>query len=480
MANNDSKMVDIVGRKREIKQLEKLLVSRKSEFLAVYGRRRVGKTFLIREHFEYKFDFHLTGMAMVGTDKQLLNFHTELSKQFNKYYKEQPKDWFEAFQRIMELIEAKEHNRKKIIFLDEMPWLDTAKSDFISALEHFWNSWATYRKDIILIACGSAASWMINKLINERGGLHNRVTVTLKIEPFTLKETEIFLQSRGHALNRYQIVNLYMVMGGIPFYLEALSNEKSSVQNIEEICFKTDGLLRTEFIKLFASLFKKHENHMAIVEALSTKTMGLTRSEVIRRAGLRSGGQLTNILEELEESGFIKKYTPFGKKAKYALYRLSDFYTAFYFKFIKPQNQYEQGVWTNSIDNPVHRAWAGFAFEQVCLSHIQQIKKELGISGILSQSSSWKSTKNEAQIDLVIDRRDQVINLCEIKYSIKPYKITKKYAENLRNKIGTFKEETKTKKAVFQTMITTYGVERNEYSYLVQNDIKMDALFEKT
>ncbi len=474
-------MLSIIGREKEIQKLEKVKSSQKSEFVALYGRRRVGKTYLIREFFQYQFDFQLTGLANATTKQQLTNFHVTLQRQSSIHWAGVPESWFEAFQRLIDALESIQEERKKVVFLDELPWLDTFRSDFMISLEHFWNSWATNRKDILLITCGSAASWMINKLINNHGGLHNRVTERIKIYPFNLRETELMLKSKHSVLDRYQILQIYMALGGIPFYLDAVSPEKCAAQNIEELCFQKGGLLLTEFQNLFASLFKDSTRHEEIVTVLSTKIKGMTRKEIAKLTAIKTGGSLTRFLEELEESGFITRYTPFNRKTRDALYRLSDFYSLFYLKFIKNNTNFDEGIWVNAIDNTSQRAWAGYAFEQICLAHISQIKKALGISGVISQSSSWKSSESEqgAQIDLVIDRRDQVVNLCEVKYSINPFLISKSYAENLRNKIGTFRRETQTKKAIFLTMITTYGLEKNAHSAsLVQNEITMDVLFE--
>lgn len=473
-------MENVIGREKEIKQLDKVKSSRKSEFVALYGRRRVGKTFLIREYFNYQFDFQLTGLANATTEQQLTNFQVTFQRKSKIEYDQIPPNWFMAFQRLIDYLEALNGTRKKVVFFDELPWLATPNSDFMQALEHFWNSWATNRKDIILITCGSAASWMINELINNHGGLHNRVTERIKIHPFTLKEAEQLLKSRKNVLSRYQILQLYMVMGGIPFYLDAVSPQKSAAQNIEEMCFRRGAILQNEFGKLFASLFKNSEKHERVITALATKTKGLFRKEIAKETGMSAGGELTNLLTELEESGFITRYSSFNKKSRDILYRLSDFYSFFYLKFIKNNTNFDKGVWINAIDNPAQNTWAGLAFEQICLSHIQQIKEALSIGGVLSQSSSWRSKVSEkgAQIDLIIDRRDQVVNLCEAKFSINPFRINKSYAENLRNKIGTFRNETKTRKALFLTMITTYGLEQNEYSVdLVQNEVTMDALF---
>jgi len=475
-------MSEIIGRVKEIKTLKKVKLSKKSEFVALYGRRRVGKTFLVRELFGYTFDFQLTGLANASTKQQLVNFTTVFRRQSGVTLEQIPKNWFEAFQKLIDHLEAIPVNRKKIIFFDELPWLDTVRSDFMMSLEHFWNSWATNRKDILLITCGSAAAWMIKKLINNHGGLHNRVTQRIKIHPFTLNETELMLKKSGHVLDRYQILQLYMVTGGIPYYLEAVETDKSVAQNIEELCFKKGALLATEFRNLFSSLFRNSEKYEQIISVLASKNRGLSRSEIIKSTKMKTGGSLTRQLLELEESGFITSYTPFSKKSKNTLYRLSDFYSLFYLKFLKNNTNYSEGVWINSIDSPAVRAWEGYTFEQICLAHIPQIKEALRIGGIVSNASSWQGNDGVAgaQVDLLIDRRDRVINLCEIKFSISLFKITKEYAQKLRRKISVFKNETGTKKSVFLTMITTYGLDENQHSQsLVQNEITMEALFQE-
>lgn len=475
-------MSALIGREREFTLLSALETRSSSSFVAVYGRRRVGKTFLIKQAYNNQFDFHLTGIAGVNTSQQLANFHAALMNFDTSPYERPPaSDWFIAFQQLIQVLEASE-NAKKVVFLDELPWLDTPQSSFIPALEHFWNSWASGRDDVLLIVCGSAASWMINRLINNKGGLHNRITHRIKLEPFTLGECEKFFQSRHAVFDRYQIIQLYMALGGIPFYLEQVDTGKSAAQNINELCFSSHGLLRNEFDNLYRSLFNKAEKHVAIIEALGRRNKGLTREELIKQAKMPNGGGTTRILQELEESSFIRKYPAHGKKEKYSLYQLSDFYSFFYIKWIKGTSKLDENVWLNEIDSPRQRAWSGYAFEQVCLAHIKEIKEALGISGVQTVTCSWlgNDAENGAQIDLVIDRRDQVINIFEIKFSTGLFSIDKKYAEELRNKVSVFKAQTGTRKAVFLTMITTFGLNRNEHAAsLVQNDLTMDMLFGK-
>jgi len=466
---------NLIGRKKEIQKLRKYIKSRKSEFVAIYGRRRVGKTYLVRQVFQEEMTFQLTGLANVGKKAQLAQFHAELLEYFPENETPPPKDWFIAFRQLIAALEKEKSNTKKVVFLDELPWLDTRGAHFLSGLEHFWNSWASARTDILLIVCGSAASWMISNLLNNRGGLHNRITARIKLEPFNLSETETFLKAKQITFNRYQTILLYMVFGGIPFYLEQIESGLSAMQNINELCFERNAPFRTEYDNLYTSLFNRADRHQAVIEALSIKNKGLTRKEIIKITKLSNGGGLTRILKELEESNFIRKYRSFGKKEKDSLYQLTDLYSLFYLNFIKKSSPDDEYFWINALESPLFNTWSGYAFEMVCLHHISAIKDALKIGGVQTSVASWQSAA--AQIDLLIDRKDQVINLCEMKFSIHPYTIDKKYAANLRNKIGSFKQNTGTKKAIFLTLISTYGLVNNQYSGMVQNDLNMDVLF---
>jgi uncharacterized protein len=471
----------MIGRKEEIEILDSLKQPSESAFVAVYGRRRVGKTYLIRYVFKDTFTFQLTGIGNVEVLQQLANFRGSFVRDFPEF-EDLPvaKDWFEAFRQLIAALEANSAPQK-ILFLDELPWLDNTKSYFIAALEHFWNSWASARRDIVLIVCGSSASWMINNLINNKGGLHNRVTHQLKIDPFTLGECEAYFKSKSATYTRYQIVQLYMALGGIPFYLNAVNTGKSVAQNINDMGFTPKGFLRKEFNNLYASLFKNANKHLNIIEALSQKMKGLDREELLKLAKLPNNGNTSKILIELEESNFITKYNAFGNNGRHFIYQLTDFYSLFFIRFIKNSNVKDKNFWINSLDSPEIRAWSGYAFEQICFAHLDEIKIALGISGVQTSSSAWIGSNgtNKAQIDLVIDRRDHVINLCEAKFSINLFTIDKKYAEELRTKIGVFKDVTQTQKSVFLTLITTMGLTPNDYAQsLVQNSITMDVLFQ--
>jgi AAA+ ATPase superfamily predicted ATPase len=467
----------IIGRAEQKAKLNSYIASDSSEFAVVYGRRRVGKTFLIREYFNNTFDFQMTGLANAGMKEQLINFHAAIQK-YNPLVIPFANTWFDAFQQLIELLEHSK-SKRKIVFMDELPWLDTPKSGFLNAFEHFWNDWASARRDILLIVCGSATSWITGKLLNNKGGLHNRITRKMAISPFTLGECEDYLLSKNITLNRYQIVESYMIFGGIPYYLSLLEKGQSLAQNIDNLFFKESGELRNEFNNLYASLFKNHENYVKVVEALAKKAKGMSRDEILSLSKLSDGGSTTRILQELEECKFIRKYNALDKKTKDGLYQLTDFYTLFYFKFIQKNEYNDAHFWSTSVDSPHHRAWSGYAFEQVCLAHIDQIKRRLGISGVQCKTASWRSRTAEpgAQIDLLIERKDQVINLCEMKYSTEEFSIDKSYSQTLRNKVSAFREETKTRKAIHITMVTTYGIKQNEYAGMIQNEVVMNDLF---
>ena len=473
-------MSQIIGREAEKADFVRFLESKKSEFVVVFGRRRVGKTFLIREFFDNKFSFYHSGMANTDKETQLQNFNTSLQK-YGKIPYPKVGSWLEAFEQLIHLLSNNKQKAKKVVFIDEMPWMDTQRSGFLQAFEYFWNSWASAQNDILLIVCGSASSWIMDKMIKNHGGLHNRITQQIYLRPFSLGECEEFFKKYNIAYNRHQMIESYMIFGGIPYYLSLMQKQFSLSQNVDNMCFAEKGILRNEFENLYASLFRNYENHVKIVETLSKKTKGMTRDEIIALTQLPNGGGLSKTLEELELCGFIRRYGAFGKKKRESLFQLIDFFTLFYFNFMNAKKFNDEHYWTNFIDNARHRAWSGYAFEQVCMAHLPQIKRKLGIAGVLTNTASWRSseTDNGTQIDLLIERNDKVINICEMKYANDQFVIDKKQDENLRNKRGAFRYETKTRNALHLTMITTYGVKHNEYWGNIQSEVTMEDLFVK-
>jgi hypothetical protein len=455
----------LINRKKEQAQLRILFESKKPEFVALYGRRRVGKTFLIKEFFRGGFAFYVTGVANAGKKAQLLNFHESLCT-YSGIELPLAKDWHESFRQLRAVLETDVRPGKKVVFIDEMPWLDTPKSGFVSALELFWNGWADMRPEILLITCGSASSWMLNQVIRSHGGLYNRVTQVLHLEPFTLGECRDFLREKRLTATDYQILEYYMVLGGIPFYLERVDPSLSITQNIDQLCFVKDARLRQEYRDLFASLFKEPGRHEAVVRTLTGKSIGLSRDEILKGTRLPDGGSFTKALDELETSGFIRRYRPFGRKQRGQLYQLIDFSTAFYLRFIEGSDDTQQEFWAHYSVTSAHAAWSGYAFEQVCLNHVQQIRRRLGIEGMISTACSWRSeqTQSKAQVDLVIDRSDNVIDLCEMKYSQGEFVMSRDYDQHLKERRNLFLAETGTRKAVRTVMVTTYGLKRNAYS----------------
>lgn len=461
--------------------MQNLLNEQEPQFCVVYGRRRIGKTFLIRETFAHRFDFQHTGLANAGKTEQLSEFKESLRAAGMRISKI-PKDWHEAFHMLADHLSSLPAG-KKIVFLDELSWMDTPKSGFISALEHFWNGWVTARaeKDIVLIVCGSATSWIINKVINNRGGLHNRLTMRIHLKPFTLKECEEYVSMRSLPLSRQDIAEAYMILGGVPYYWSFLHKNESLAQNIDRMFFAEDAPMAEEYSALYASLFQHPEPYIAIVETLAKKKAGMTRNELLASTGLTDNTTFARTLNELEQCNFIRKYYCYGKKERDCVFQLMDNFTLFYLRYIANNSRHDDHFWSHSIGTPAHNAWAGLAFERLCLWHLPQICMALGVSGVVSSAHSWQTTANEehdgAQIDLLIDRNDHVINLCEMKYCDGVYVITKDEDARLSRRRSIFKLATRTRKTLQTTLVTMNGVAHNIYYNNVHCEIRVDELF---
>jgi hypothetical protein len=477
-------METLIGRKEEQEQLQEVLRSREAQFVALYGRRRVGKTFLIRQFFRHQFLLEFTGIHKGSLQQQLEGFGGALGATVAAGLPvAAPDSWMQAFQYLQHFLASRGTKDKVVLFFDEFPWLHTPRSGFEPAFEHFWNSWGSRQPNLIVIICGSAASWMIRRVVNNKGGLHNRLTKTLQLLPFTLQESEEYLKSRKVDLNRFQLLQIYMTMGGIPHYLKEVKAGQSAIQNIDRMCFTRNGLLNVEFERLYQSLFDKADKHIAVIKALARKGVGLTRNEIIKACKFHSGGGTSDLLDELEQSGFITGYTPFGKTNKDNIYKLSDEYSLFYLRFIEPNKNGGPGTWGTIATGPSWRSWSGNAFESICQKHIAQIKKALGIPAVYTRISAWryrpKVGDTGVQIDLLIDRKDDCINICEMKFSESAFVIQKSYSAELNEKMQVFREQTSTHKQLFLTMVTTYGVKDNVYKVnQVSNDLVMDILFE--
>lgn len=467
-----------VGREIEIQKFNNLLSNNQSDLVTVIGRRRVGKTYLIKHALKNQLDFHFTGVQNTDKESVIKEFTIKIIElSAGKIPLQIPRTWLEAFRLLRIYLSSLKKKKKMTVFLDELSWLDTHKSGFLAAFEFFWNDWAV-DQNIMVVVCGSSTSWMIKNIINNKAGLHNRVTQYMKITPFTLAETKQYLYAKGAKLPQYDIVQLYMAMGGIPYYLKQVQPGDSAIQNIDNILFNENSTLKNEFQNLYRALFDHYEKYETIIKALAQKQKGLTRQEIVEATKITNGGGLTRMLEELEESTFIKIYQPYNNQKKEALYRLIDEYSIFYYQF-NPQKK-PAGSFINLSQTTKYKSWAGFAFEALCMKHVSKIKEALGISGIFTTENSYyfKEKDNGFQIDLLIDRQDNSINICEAKFYGAEYQMDKKESQHLRNRVEAFRKNTKTQKYLIPTLITTFGLKANENSIgLIDKVITMNQLF---
>ena len=472
----------LIARENECRQLQRCLSSDRSEFVVIGGRRRIGKTFLVEQYFDKRYAFKFVGAHKQTTTIQLRSFAKALSKYSGKSYKKFA-DWFDAFDALEEYLESlPDTGGKKVVFIDEMPWIDAQRSDFVAALENFWNGWAISQENIMFIATGSATSWMMDKIVQNQGGLHARITASIYLSPFTLAETETYLRKRNIRWSRYQVLQCYMVMGGVPHYLSLLDNHESLAQNIDRLFFRDKAELRVEFDELYHAVFVNPDLYTSIGKALSRHWDGMTRNEIMKLTKVE-GTQLTVALKNLEQCDFIARWSHFGNKKKDAVYRLVDFYTQFYYSFIENCNDRDEEYWTHNLKDAAIGNWMGHVFEVVCMQHHRQIKKVLGISGMYTSISTWRQHSNKdkdqhgAQIDMIIERADSMIHLCEMKFSVKPYTLKQDYLDRIERRMWAFQEATDTRLSVVNTFVTTYGLTNPDCSHLVHSEVTMDDLF---
>lgn len=469
----------IVGRKKELSLINQYFNSGKAEFIAVYGRRRVGKTFLIRQHFRNQFAFDMTGIMEGTKSEQMTAFHTAL-KTYG-YTGKKNTNWIDAFFALRQVLESRiEEGKRCVIFIDELPCLDTPKAGFVNALGHFWNNWANWQSEIMLIVCGSATSWMVRNVIDNHGGLHDRITHEIHLHPFTLTETEEFFKLNGFSWNRLSIMQTYMAIGGIPYYMSLFERTDSPATGLDRLFFSGNAELKKEYRRLFSSLFKNPRPYLEIITLLSKHPKGMTREEISTELKTSNNGKLGEMLTDLIYCDFLQKNNVREKRIKSnsAIYQLIDFYTIFYNTFAN-KNIMEEHFWTRNINTPEINIWYGLAFERVCKAHIEKIKTALGIASVSTEYYSWRSNLIEkgAQIDIIIDRADNTINLCEVKYSENLYSLDKEEYMKIQNRISVFKEATNTRSNIIPTMITTFGMKEGTYSDQIIAKINMEDLF---
>lgn len=472
----------MIARKKEQKSLELILKRKKAAFLAITGRRRVGKTYILDTFFKDQLCFRMTGIQDASLEEQLTNFSNALFNH-SKIVQLVPQDWQEAFFLLRSYLETLDKEGKKVIFIDELPWMVTAKSNMLQHLAHFWNSYLSKQPRFILVICGSASSWLTRYVINDNGGLHNRVTDHIHLVPFTLNETKAFLAHKGIHLSHQEITKIYMTFGGIPYYLEQIRKGENSTTAIERMCFSTGGMLKREYDNLYKALFRYPQNHEAIVEVLAKKSSGLSRQQIINQSKVAAGGAYDRAMSDLVMSGFVTEFIPFGKKIRGAMYRLNDEFSIFYHRFMKVNRKYSEGMWLQLANSQAYKIWTGYAFENICIKHSKEIKKALGISGVYTEVSSFRVERTEYergfQIDMIMDRKDDIIHLFEIKYYGALFNIDKQYAQELNERKQLFIERTGTKKQVFTSFITNRGIKANGYANeVVDSELVLDDFFE--
>jgi len=428
----------IFGRKNECRLIEKYLSTDRSEFVVIYGRRRVGKTFLLRQTLGDSISFSFTGMANITNAEQLQNFNVTM----HKYNSDaQPStNWIEAFTRLENYLETV-NQKHKVVFIDELSWMDTPKSNFLPAFEHFWNAWASARDDVKLFVCDSIASWMLDNVINNHGGLHNRITHEMYLEPFTLGECKQYFKEQHFGYSDKEIAEFYMAMGGIPYYMSLMDKQYSVVQNIDRLVFSPTGELRNEKDNLFRSLFRHSDDYVAIIDALSTKNRGLTRSEILSVTSLNNNAQFGKRMDELEKCNFIRRYEDYSNYQRQTVFQLIDPLCHFWNKIVAANKRKTTNFWSQSIGSPQYNTWAGLAFEMLCLNHVPQIKQALGISGIQTSVYSWRTpatVEDGVQIDLLIDRADRCVNVCEIKFCREQYEMSEQESCRIEHRLLQF------------------------------------------
>lgn len=478
--------MNIIGREQQISELEDIYNSSKPEFVVVYGRRRIGKTFLVREYFKNRFVFYHTALSPVELDSarlaenQLAAFATSLTN-YGAQLDGMPKDWFAAFYELRKLIRQQPKNKRLVVFIDEMPWLDTKDSGFITAFESFWNGFGDSCEKLVLIVCGSATTWISDKLINNYGGLYGRITRQICLEAFTLRECEEYYKSLGLTLGRYDQAILYMALGGIPYYMSYLKKDLSLAQNIDRLFFAKNAALKDEFNRLCASQFLENEKYKSVLKCLSTRRLGYTRKEISEKTKLPFGGGLSLILKALEVSGFVMPYSFYKGSKREVYYKLTDLFTLFWMHFLNSATPPKTDYFSTMQQSAEVKSWLGFAFEELCFVHRSQIAKALGIGGILTEFMPWRYLGDEyhdgAQVDMVISRADNMINLCEMKFCSDIFSVSKDYEADLRHKVATFIETTKTKKSVTMVLVTTFGLKYNMYFSRFQRTVVLDDLF---
>lgn len=478
---------NIIGRKRELETIDRLYRSDKSEFLAIYGRRRVGKSYLVDEAFRDELAFSVVGTFKKCEDgeetiykkTQLRHFYRSLLDYGLDDSYQEPENWLDAFDLLKKLLISNDR-RRKVIFIDELPWLAGPKSsELIEELGYFWNSWAAKQRDVFLIVCGSATSWMLDNVIRDYGGLHGRLTEKIYLAPFSLAETGAYYRSKGFHMSDYEIALSYMAIGGIPYYMDRMRADRTLNQNINEFYFR-NVTIDQEFRDIYTGLFQSAERYIDIVSSLAGKFYGMTRNELLENTKLKGGGTFTRMMDNLQECGIVRSFSRYGKQRKETIYQLCDFFTLFYLNFVGHKKQ--RTDWTSFQRSHEYESWSGRTFELLCSRHIDRIRDALRIKSV-GQDYCWSGQTPDGrnvQVDMVIPSPDERTDyLCEMKFSESRYFVTADYEKNLLDKLDAFRNSKnhKPSHSLLLVMVTTMGLGNSAHNHIVNAELTLADLF---
>jgi AAA+ ATPase superfamily predicted ATPase len=408
-------MKQFIGRKVEIAQLTALIDLPRPSIAVIYGRRRVGKSELIRHVTQGKNVLSFEGLEGQPKHKQIKNFLFQLSAQSNIREKN-ISDWPDA----LILLRTLTQDGQWIIILDEFQWMANYQNELVSVIKMIWEKYLSQNPDLTLILCGSIASFMKSKVLKS-SALYGRTDYELNLHELNLSEISEFFPGKGSD----EVIDTAMLVGGIPKYLELISEYPSLYDALEPLAFSQDGFFKTEYDRLFASHFGKKPIFMKIIQTLATNPYGLTTGKLAKEMQVASGGTLCHQLDDLESAGFLHSIIPFDKPegSKLRKYILMDAYVRFYHSIIRgsmkettPPNTQFHAI----MSSPRYAAWAGMAFEFLCMRHHKEISRILGFHGIPYTAGPFFQRKTldtpGVQIDLLFERSDKILVLCEMKY----------------------------------------------------------------
>lgn len=473
--------MEMVGRVQERRCLDRCDGSDKSELVCVYGRRRVGKTFLVEQTLGPFFAFHVVGSKDAATSSQLREFGLELTDRGDPN-PNPPADWREAFNRLYKVITAPDAPRsphgKAVVFIDEFPWFAKQRSDFLSAFSTFWNRRSTTGQKLLVVICGSATSWVIEHVLESAGDMAARVTESIFLKPFALAETKEYFDSRGFGWDERSLIETQMVFGGLPYFFSLMSPHQSLAQSIDRLCLRPRAQLRDETMILLESTMRRSRLYVELFALLAQHRYGVPKAEAMRLLG-HSTNQFIKATAEAVKCGYVHEYKNLSKPQNPKYLMLVDPFILFHYRLIEPAHGDSPRSWADFVaDQERYTAWRGNAFEIVCLQHVRQLKSALGIGGVLTKEYPWASARKAggAQVDLVIERADRIVNLCEMKFTDAPYELTSAVEQELVRKREVFREETGTRLALKTVLVSAQGTAGYHDSQIAQI-ITADDLF---